>query len=261
MIIDVNVSVTHWPLRRTPCDEISPLLARLKKHRVTQAWAGNIEGIFHRDVEGVNRRLAEMCRQQREPELVPFGTVNPMLPDWREDVRRCREVHHMPGIRLHPNYHGYRLDDPVFADLLDAAAERNMIVQIVVRMDDVRLQSPILRVPDVDLKPLAAVLTTRPRLPLVILNGLGAARVSLLAALAKSARVYCDIATQEGIAGVAGLTKALSPDRLLFGSHLPLFCLESAVLKMRESALHPQHQNLIEFDNATQLLAQARQNK
>jgi predicted TIM-barrel fold metal-dependent hydrolase len=258
MIVDVNVNLSHWPFRRTPCDELAPLLARLGKHGVTQAWVGNIEGLLHRDIEGVNRRLADVCRQQRSPELVPFGTVNPTLPDWREDLRRCHEVYRMPGIRLHPNYHNYQLDNPLFAELLDTAGQRNLIVQLVVRMDDERVQHPLMKVPNVNLKPLPALLKARPKLPVVILNGQAAAKGALLTQLAGAGRVYFDIATQELVAGVAGMVQAISAERVLFGSHLPLFALESAVLKIREAALDPKQQSLVEYENATRLLAEVR---
>ena len=155
MIIDVNANLSRWPFRRTPCDELPRLIEKYRKYGVQQAWVGSLDGLFHRDMGGVNLRLAEACRQERRVKLVPFGSVNPMLPDWQEDVRRCAEEYHMPGIRLHPNYHGYKLDEPVAAELLDLAAQRGLIVQLAVRMDDIRVQHPLMRIPDVDTKPLA----------------------------------------------------------------------------------------------------------
>lgn len=255
MIVDVNANLSRWPFRRTPCDELPRMVETYRKHGVRQAWAGSLDGLFHRDIGGVNLCLAEACRQERGVELIPFGSVNPMLPDWPEDLRRCAEDHKMPGIRLHPNYHGYRLDDPAFAQLLDLAAERRLIVQLVVRMDDIRVQHPLMRIPDVDVKPLADLVKARPSLRLVLLNALATVRGPLLAQLAAAGRVWFDIAMKDGVAGVADLLRIVAPSRVLFGSHLPLYSLESAILKMQESPLNAPQRQAIEHENAGLLFA------
>ena len=116
MTIDTNAHLGHWPFRRHGFEETAKFLDKLRAVKVTEAWVGSFECVLHKDVAGANARLAAECRDHRAGMLLPFGTVNPMLPDWREDLRRCVEVHRMPGLRLHPNYHGYKLDDPAFRD-------------------------------------------------------------------------------------------------------------------------------------------------
>ena len=156
MIINVNANLSRWPFRRTPCDELPPLIEKYRAYDVQQAWVGSLDGLFHRDMGDVNRRLAEACRHEQRVKLLPFGSINPLLPDWQEDLRRCAEEYRMPGIRLHPNYHGYKLDEPLAAELLDLAAQRGLIVQLALRMEDIRVQHRLMRIPDVDATPLGA---------------------------------------------------------------------------------------------------------
>jgi predicted TIM-barrel fold metal-dependent hydrolase len=255
VIVDVNANLSRWPFRRTPCDELPRLVETYRRHGIGQAWVGSLDGLFHRDLGGVNLRLAQACGQVREVELLPFGSVNPLLPDWQEELRRCHEVHRMPGIRVHPGYHGYQLEEPAFAQLLDLAAARKLIVQVVIRMDDIRVQHPLMRIADVESKPLAALVKSRPHLRVVVLNGMAGVRGPALQALATVDRIWFEIAMHEGVGGVAALAKSVGLTQVLFGSHLPLFCLESAVLKMQEAGLDDRQRQAIESGNARRLLA------
>lgn len=254
MIVDVNVNLSRWPFRRLPCDETPQLVEKLKACGVAQAWVGSFEGLLHRDVGGVNARLAEECKRHGPGLLLPFGSVNPKLPDWREDLRRVDEDYHMPGVRLHPGYHGYQLDDPDFAELLTAAHRRGLIVQLTVRMEDPRTHHPLMPVPDVDAGPLAELVAEHAGLRLVILNGLRTLRSDVLARLAKAGSVYFEIAMLEGAGGVSNILSGLPFERVLFGSHFPFFYLESALLKLRESELTSQQLEAISHQNAERLL-------
>lgn len=254
MIIDVNVSLSRWPFRRLPCDELPRLVEKLRACGVTQAWAGSFDGVFHKDMGGVNARLVRQCGRCRPGLLRPFGSVNPTLPDWREDLRRCHEDHRMPGIRLHPGYHGYRLDDPAFAELLTLAERRGLIVQLAVRLEDPRTQHPLMRVPDVDTRPLPGLLAARPKLRLVLLGALRTPQGEAITSLIRAGHVYFEISTLEGVGGISDLLRRVPVGRVLFGSHFPLFILESAALKLRESELSAAQIEAITHENARRLL-------
>ncbi len=253
-MIDTNINLERWPFRRFVDDAPDRLVAKLKARGVTQAWAGSFDGLFHRDIAAVNQRLAETCQQFGRDFLKPFGTVNPVLPDWHDDLRRCHEAHKMPGLRLHPNYHGYTLDDPRFAELLSLAADRGLIVQLVLSMEDERTQHALHLVPHVDPKPLAGVIAKLPKLRLVLLNAFRSLPVLKAAEVAKAGQVWFDIAMLESVAGIAKLIEQVSPERVLFGSHSPLFYFESAELKLVESGLPEPILKQIRSSNAERLM-------
>src|SRR5688572_30362120 len=63
-IVDTNINLFDWPFRKLKYSETPALVAKLKKHRVVEAWAGSFEALLHKNLSGVNERLAAECRDQ-----------------------------------------------------------------------------------------------------------------------------------------------------------------------------------------------------
>jgi predicted TIM-barrel fold metal-dependent hydrolase len=122
-------------------------------------------------------------------------------------------------------------------------------------MEDVRTQHQLMRVPPVDISPLAGLVKNEPELRLVLLNWAPAIPPSRLQTIvSRGGRVYFDISTVEGVGGVTRLVRQVSLERVLFGSNYPLFYFESAVLKVQESDLNEAQKNAL-FEGNARLLA------
>ncbi len=255
-LIDTNVSLGRWPFRRAPLDEPAALVAKLRDVGVTEAWAGNLDALLHKDISGVNARLAADCARHGRGLLVPIGSVNPKLSGWAEDMRRCAEVHRMPGIRLHPNYHGYTLDEPVVAEVLERATRFGLLVQIPLILEDERTIHPLVNVPPVDTVPLVPLLGRFPTLRIQLLNAFRTLRGPQLISLAAH-RAGFEIATLEGVEGITNLLRQLPLEHLCFGSYAPVFYPESALLKLKESVLSADQLTLIRSGTARRLMARS----
>ncbi len=255
MIIDSNTYLSRWPTRRLPCDETSELVVKLKENGVKSAWVGSFDGLLHNDISSVNARLVAECKTYGEGLLIPFGSINPALSGWQEDLRRCTHEHGMPGIRLHPNYHGYRLDGPAVGKLFDLCEKHELVVQVALTMEDERTQHKLMRVGPVDTKPLIQSVKNRPNLRIVILNGLRTLRHDAASELAAAGKVWFEISMLEGIGGIERLLKHVPLNRILFGSYFPFFYFESAVLKLHESELGGVLVDTIQYVNAGRLVS------
>src|SRR5947209_2101970 len=73
-LIDTNAWLDQWPVRRLALETPAALAAKLAQNDVTRAWVSSFDGMLHKDMGGVNARLAETCR--RFPIFEPLGMVN-----------------------------------------------------------------------------------------------------------------------------------------------------------------------------------------
>lgn len=232
-IIDTNVSLFQWPFRRLPLDSTEALIRKLRSLGISQVWAGSFEGVLHRDVTGVNQRLADVCRQYDE--LRPIGSINLSLPDWEYDLQRCIDEHRMFGVRLHPNYHGYTLDDSRVSRLFELGTAARLLIQIAAEMEDPRTQNLILQVPAVDLTPLPKLMRDHPDARVQILNH--NPRPQWLKELADIPGVYFDTSRVDGTDGVPRLVNTVPSGRVLFGSHAPFLIPDAALIRVHESGI------------------------
>jgi uncharacterized protein len=263
-IIDTNVNLFRWPFRRLKYDDTRALGGKMKQHNVTEAWAGTFEALLHKDMAGVNERLAAECHAHGAGFLRPFGSVNLAWPDWEDDVRRCHEVHQMPGIRVYPGYQPFDLAHPDLKRLVAVTRERGLLLQITFQMEDPRVHHPLITLAPVDARPLVAALKESPGAKVQLLHFTGNLQGSDLQELMHQPGVSIDISRWEGNGAIGRMIGAtpgratpgrVPVERVLFGSHAPYFPLETAILKLIESPLNQDQLHAIIQGNARRQIA------
>lgn len=265
-IIDTNVNLFRWPFRKLKYAEPAALVAKLRKHRVVEAWAGSFEALFDKDLNGANERLAAACRDHGGARLLrPFGSVNLAWPDWEEDLRRCHEVFKMPGVRIFPGYQPFDLAHPDLPRLLALVRERGLVLQVVFAMEDPRVHHAALSLLPFVAGALAAALKAEPGARVQVLHFSGNARGDDLNQLMRDTSASIDISRWEsnGMVGrmIGARPETATPrvpvERVMFGSHAPFFPLETALLKLVESPLTAAQLHAIMQGNARRLLPAA----
>ena len=264
-IVDTNVTLFRWPFRRLKYDDTAKLVAKLRRHRVVEAWAGSFEALMQKDLAGVNERLAAECHAHGAGFLRPIGSVNLAWPEWEDDLRRIHEQHRMPGVRIFPGYQPFDLSHPDVPRLLQLCRERGLLLQVVFQMEDPRVHHPLITLPTLDSRPLATALKASPGTRVQLLHFTGNVQATDLRELMSLPDVSIDISRWEsnGMVGkMIGATRdaptSANPrvplDRVLFGSHAPYFPLETAILKLVESPLTAEQVNAIMHLNARRVL-------
>jgi hypothetical protein len=267
-MFDVDCGCGVWPFRPTPPADAASLKAMLRAEGVTRACAYPLEAYLWPDPQEANElRLPQLAQSSF---FVPSAVLNPTLPAWLKDYRRCREEWGVPMVRLLPNYHLYELTHPGVDALAKQAAADRVVLGVVVRAEDKRMQNPVAKVPPFPIDDVVALARGHPDLRMVVF-GFGRLwdkcdlvppamvnQLQLRPDLDKGAdlpgNLWIELSFFEHESSFANALKLFPAERLLFGTHAPLFYPRANVLKIQNSEAPKRAKTAAFKTNAEKLL-------
>jgi glutamate-1-semialdehyde 2,1-aminomutase len=257
MIVDAHAYVGPWAFRHLPHAEPAAFLARLDHAGIDCALVSPTEAILYKDVQPANRLLASRLDGLTD-RLRAVPTLNPLLANWEADWAWCRHELQPVGIRLHPNYHGYRCSGPEAQVLIDVATQDGLPIFVTVRIEDERTHHPLVRVPPVAVEDLAAAIRAKPNARFVVCG----ARLPEIAALANQAPRATNYVVeishlQHPLDALDRLRAYLPLERIWLGSGMPFLAPESAVYKILSARLDDAEKAAVLGGNAAPIVRES----
>ena len=227
MIIDINAYTGHWPTHPVNGD-MKDVRASLRKYGVDRICISPLDAAWCRNPHLYNAPLCEAARAYDD--VWPVPVLDPTIATWPDELARSSATDRVRLVKLLPAYSQYELAEA--NDVLAAIGEAGLAVIVQTRLEDPRRQHPLGQVPDVPAKAIADAAERHPDLT-VIIGGPRAGEIrSLKDQLLDLPNLYADVSQSDGLDALKTMVEQGLRDRLLFGSHAPLFIPHSAVSRV-----------------------------
>ena len=86
-------------------------------------------------VQIINNFIAAEC--EKHPEFIGFGTLHPDFEDCEAEIRRMKEMG-LTGVKLHPDFQKFYIDDPEALPMFKAIRDNDM--WLIVHLGDDRFE-------------------------------------------------------------------------------------------------------------------------
>ena len=232
---DVCAFVGHWPFRNIGADNPEAPEQRLRREGFDRAYVSPLSALFVRDPQTINTVWGSRLLASPFFRFVPV--LNPTMPRWERSLHACADQLGAAAARLHPNYHRYSCDSEQTRGLAAAAAGLGIALVIQLRMQDVRTMNPSMQVPDTDWREAVALARGFPEANIVIAGANWQESHRIWEAREGLDCLYLAISHLEHVDGLRRFLDRFGVDRLLLGSHAPLFTPASARLKIETAQL------------------------
>jgi predicted TIM-barrel fold metal-dependent hydrolase len=250
-VIDVSAWVGNYPFRGIPNSGVDDLKRKLDELHISRAIVAPFEAIFWENNLDAYERWTDLIAAHRELELWPV-----MRPGATLGLDKLLDRFKPRGIRLLPNYHGYRLSDRSVEPILKMARERDLIVQVFARIADERWHY-MMKVPGVDNVDLEYLTSTCGQQRILIS---GCNSLAFLASRMRDQPLLCaDISRVRGPQfAIEKMVEQLPVKKIVFGSLWPVQIIEATLWQVTTAKIEPAARDAILYANAQGLLANDR---
>jgi hypothetical protein len=210
---------------------VAPIATKPSQVRSINDWA-----------VGVNRQY---------PDLECFGTLHPLYDEWQAEIENLVAAGIL-GIKLHPDYQEFFVDDPALLPMYQALAEAGLILLFHAGVD-IGLPPPVHCPPD----RLARVLDAVPQLTIVAAHMGGYACWDDVERHLVGRDLYFDTSysmADLGIERATAMIRAHGTDKILFGTDSPWTVQSAEVAAIRALPLTDDEIAAILGENAARLL-------
>ena len=225
---DFNCFVGNWPFHTLPRSSVSDLAALHLQNGISGGYVSCLESIFYNDVYESELMLHEAIRDTSYQHVV---TVNPTVSAAANTLLRCIEEFSVKGIRLHPTYHGYDMDDEVLAPITDIAEKYALPIFINARMLDERM-TYMITPPSMNFDALKRFIANNENVKIVLCYFREHEIGNMKEEIMNKANVYTDTTGIRGnLFGETELYKIF--DKAVYGSGFPLCSMTAGAMMLR----------------------------
>ena len=194
-------------------------------------------------VEHINRYILEEAESQ--PKFIPCGTLHAEYENYKEELRWLRE-HGIHGIKLHPEFQHFVLDDARLFPMLQEMERTDMF--LIAHMGDprVNVSGPT------RMEPIAR---TFPKLRCIAahLGNWGDWDIEKIRPLAKLPNIYTDISSSFNYTSdhdaLYAILREYDPTHVFFGSDYPIWCPRKELERAKRLKLPEEFLEDILFNN------------
>ncbi|MEM2561422.1 MAG: amidohydrolase family protein [Candidatus Bathyarchaeia archaeon] len=250
MIADVNAFLGDWPFRSLRGD-VNSLLKLMAKCKVDVAFVSSLNAIFYKDLEEANLRLWHNLKGVRA--LIGVCTINPSFPESIEHLDKCVSEMGMVGVKIHPNYHGYSLEDNSVNQFFEECSKKDVPVIVPLRIQDERIHHPSSKVPPIPVAQIISTAKRNPSLKVIVCNARSNEINEIFTKANDLKNLYVVFSWVQSLNFIEKMVKKVGCDRMLWGSNFPLNYIEPTLHQIIESNIENSEKEKILSENAKKI--------
>lgn len=259
MLIDVNSFIGHWPFRQVTHNTCGSRVQLMRQFGIDISVISSLNGVFYKNSQSANEELYKDWKSSRkfESKLIPFAVINPIYAGWKDDLEKSVGQMGMRGVRIHPLYHHYDLNNKNCIDLVKRTRDLGLPVAFSLRIVDKRVSSWMDINEEWSLKDVLPIIKEVPDAKYMILNLVNSLELSDdEKSILKKADILMDTSGR-ALTHLEKLLPVYGNDKFGYGTNSPI--LEPFTGLLRIESLKPEEagestKDLLRYGNAKKIL-------